>query len=170
MALAATDPAHCLARRTGWALHDAMPPTLPDRQRSDGLLLPAGRCADGRAHAAVARWPVALEPFVSDAARRSAAPCPGVDAGAATALRIAGLDDGAVLRAAPGQRRVEIRLAAQGQPTPADVYWLVDGEQRRRTRGTEPWRLRLEQPGRHAITAFDAAGRHHRIVVTLAGT
>ena len=34
-----TDPAHCQVHRTGWALNGGVPPTLPDRSRSSGLLV-----------------------------------------------------------------------------------------------------------------------------------
>ena len=168
LALNATAPGHCAERRSGWMLNGALPPTLPERGRSDGLLLAAGVCADGRAHAAQARWPAALEPFRADTA---ALPCEGRGLPAGTPLRITGLDDGAVLRPAPGVGTIDVALAVQGlgelRGPAAWVYWLVDGEQQHRSRGGEAWTLRLAQPGRHAITALDAQGRHHRITVTV---
>ena len=183
LALASTDPAHCLQQRQGWALNGAVPPTLPDRGRSDGLLWPAGVCADGSAHPAMLRWPVALSPFLADAgmAPDAASAQPGQpgceqDRVAATALQIVGINDGAVLRPAPGHRSIDIRLDALGQartptkpsvPTAPSLYWLVDGQQQPSSVGGRAWTLRLNQPGPHRITALDGQGRHRSVTVTV---
>lgn len=167
-ALEATAPEHCLERRSGWALYGALPPTLPERGRTDGLLRAAGHCADGRPHASQARWPAALEAFRSDTA---ASPCGERAAVSGLPLRIVGLDDGAVLRAAPGTNAIPVALSAQGQAEArggaAWVHWLIDGRHAQRSRGGEAWTLRLAEPGRHTITAMDGSGRHHRIAVTV---
>ncbi|WP_425500835.1 penicillin-binding protein 1C [Pseudaquabacterium terrae] len=167
LAFDATAPGQCAERRSGWALNGALPPTLPERGRSDGLLLAEGRCADGRPYPAQARWPTALDAFRHDVAP---APCGGA-AAPGTPLRITGLDDGAVLRAAPGAAAIDVAVSAQGQAEArgdaAWVHWLVDGQHARRSRGSESWTLRLSDPGRHTITALDSHGRHHRIAVTV---
>ena len=166
--LSATEPGHCLQRHSGWALNGAVPPTLPERGRGDGLLLAGGHCAGGGLRPARVRWPQALIPWRGAAA---AAGCAG-ELGA-TALRIVGLDDGSVLRAAPGRRHVDVGLSATGGreagPRGNAVYWLVDGAQQRRTRSGETWTLRLAQPGLHRITALDAQGQHQTLWVTVSG-
>ena len=169
LARASTDAAHCLQLRQGWALNGAVPPTLPDRGRSDGLLWPAGACADGVAHRAIARWPVALAPYLAGIDSSAAVACARA-ANAATLLQIVGVNDGAVLRPAPGGQPIDIRLDAQGQTGGAQapwLYWLVDGRQETRTRSGQGWTLRLTEPGRHRITALDSAGRHHSVWVTV---
>ncbi len=191
--LSATEAAHCEQRHSGWALDGAVPPTLPDRDGGAGLLLAGGACAGGNLRPAQVRWPSALAPWRAALAPWRASPAPrramfrpsrdgpppagcAGEAGAA-ALRIVGLDDGSVLRAAPGQRQVDVGLSAQGGQAPGAggpgalpaVYWLVDGEQQSRTRAGESWTLRLRQPGRHTITALDGQGRYQRIDVTVTG-
>jgi penicillin-binding protein 1C len=166
--LSGTAPAHCLQRHSGWALNGAVPPTLPERGRSEGLLLAGGHCADGDLRPALARWPQALAPWRSTSAATDCAGALG-----AGALRIVGLDDGSVLRAAPGQRQVDIGLSAEGGRVAGtagkSVYWLIDGAQQRRTHTGEAWTLRLAQPGGHTITALDAQGRYQTIAVTVSG-
>ncbi|RDI00549.1 penicillin-binding protein 1C [Caldimonas thermodepolymerans] len=159
----ATDPAHCLVRRTGWALNGGVPPTLPDRARSGGLLVSLAGC--GRSGHAV-RWPTALEPWLR-------APVPegcdrSLDGG--TALRIAGLEHGALLRPAPGRQHVDVHLSVLGTASAAQpVYWLVDGVQQRRASAREAVTLQFRSNGRHSITALDGQGRFHRIEVVVRG-
>jgi penicillin-binding protein 1C len=155
LSVQATAPRHCLVRRTGWMLDGAAPPTLPDRERSGGLL--GSGCAGG--DGPVARWPLALAPWVG-----AAAGCG--DAG--SALRISGLDEGSLLKPVPGQAEVEIRVSAQGGAAPGErLYWLLDGVQQRRSQGGEAVALRL-QPGRHALTLLDEHGRWQRVAFRVA--
>lgn len=157
----ATEPAHCHARRTGWALNGGVPPTLPDRTRSSGLLMSLAAC--GRP-GQVARWPAALEPWMRHTV---GAGCDqAMDGGAA--LRIAGLEHGAVLKPAPGQRQVEVHLTTLGAPAPTmPVYWLVDGLQQRRSAAGERVTLQFLHNGRRSVTVMDEQGRFHRIEVTV---
>ncbi len=170
----ATVPAHCHERRTGWALNGAVPPTLPDRGRTDGLLATVTACdASGRElpsgeRLTVARWPTALEPWHPDTSE--AAGCGAARGG--TALRIAGLESGAVLRPAPGQREVIVSVSTLGREksgSDPNVYWLVDGEQRHRGPAGESVKLSFTSNGRHAVTAMDATGRHQRVEVVVSG-
>lgn len=171
LAASSTAPEHCLVRRTGWALHGSTPPTLPDRHRTAGLLVRVPTCAGDSAEPhRQALWPSSLEPWgvqttvagcdPADPAHR-AAPPPGA------ALRIAGLEDGAVLRAVPGQTQVEVTLRALGAAAPAALYWLVDGIQRTRSSASTPVTLQFSDPGRHGITLLDDQGRFHRIDITV---
>ncbi|WP_028996270.1 penicillin-binding protein 1C [Azohydromonas australica] len=148
----ATAPRHCLVRRTGWMLDGAAPPTLPERERSGGLL---GRGCGADAET-VARWPLALAPWVG------ALPSGCGDGG--SALRIRGVDEGTVLKAVPGSGAVEISVSAQGDAgREARLYWLLDGVQQQRSRVGETVALRLEQPGAHTLTVLDDQGRWQRV-------
>ncbi|WP_066341352.1 penicillin-binding protein 1C [Azohydromonas lata] len=150
----ATAPRHCLVQRTGWMLDGAAPPTLPDRERSGGLLGPG--CADSSDGTPVARWPLALAPWVQG----SAGDCG--DGG--SALRIAGLEAGTVLKPVPGRAAVELSVSAQGDvPAREPLYWLLDGVQQQRSRVGETVTLRLEQPGTHTLTVLDGQGRWQRV-------
>ncbi|NML17674.1 penicillin-binding protein 1C [Azohydromonas caseinilytica] len=156
LSVQATAPAHCLVRRTGWMLDGAAPPTLPDRERSGGLL-GAGCGTEGQS---VARWPTALAPWVGAAA-------PGC-ADSGSALRISGLDEGSLLKPVPGQAEVEIRVWAQGDVAPGErLYWLLEGVQQRRGPAGEAVTLRLP-PGRHTLTLLDERGRWQRVAFRVA--
>ena len=152
LSASATAPRHCQVARTGWMLDGAAPPTLPDRERSGGLLGPGCAGGDGP----VARWPLALAPWVQGTADGCG------DGG--SALRIAGLDAGTVLKPVPGRTAVEVTVSAQGDLRGRDtLYWLLDGVQQQRSRAGEAVTLRLQQPGAHTLTVLDAAGRWQRV-------
>ncbi|MFZ5520810.1 MAG: penicillin-binding protein 1C [Pseudomonadota bacterium] len=203
----ATAAEHCAQRRTAWLLDGAAPPTLPERERSEGLLISAAACG-GPAHAAatavlapgpteraadqapaprspappspaasrpvhlsrpwansasaIARWPLALQPWVGEAAN----PCGAAAAGGR--LQIEGLADGAVLKPVPGQRGVVIQVRALGAATGRPVYWLIDGVQQARAGAGASVTLQLAQTGAHAITALDEQGRFQRIRIRVA--
>lgn len=159
----ATAPEHCVVHRTGWALQQTAPPTLPDRGRSEGLLMAGTACA-GRPLHDEARWPVALEPWVGRAASR----CATNDT--ATALRIVGLDTGAVLKPVPGRHSVELVVTAQGELASRErLYWLVDGQQQRRSQVGDSIALHFDKDGPHTVTVLDERGRYHRIEVLVSG-
>lgn len=152
LSMQATEPAHCLVHRTGWMLDGAAPPTLPERERSRGLLGPGCGAQGGT----VAHWPLALAPWVGAVATACG------DAG--SALRISGLDEGTVLKPVPGRSAVELTVSAQGDAgREARLYWLLDGVQQQRSRVGEPVALRLEQPGAHTLTVLDEQGRWQRV-------
>jgi penicillin-binding protein 1C len=171
-----TAPEHCEVRHTGWALQGTTPPTLPDRQRTDGLLVSGPGCGHGdkaapgtepaSASAALApahaRWPAALAPWVAGATELA-----GCSAGTSgTALRIVGLEPGAVLKAVPGRHAVEISVSAQGQSGPQQpLYWLLDGQALpgAAVHGNAPPPLQITQPGPHSLTALDERGRFARV-------
>ena len=161
-----TAPEHCVQRRTGWSLQGAAPPTLPDRARSEGLLVTeVEHCAEGAALRTHARWPVALEPWVRSPQQTRC----GTSA-SGTSLRIAGLENGAVLKPVPGRRAVEIVVSAQGQEAGGErLYWLLDGEQQQRSRTGEPVALQLAHNGAHSLTVLDERGRYHRIEFVVSG-
>ncbi len=150
--LESTDPAHCAQHRTGWVLQGTAPPTLPDRGRSDGPN-PSANCA-------VARWPVALAPWVGGEG-------PGCGGGAP--LRIVGLDAGAVLRPVPGARAVHLAVSAQGAGEATLLYWLLDGLPQQARLGGSGLELQLQQAGDHHLTVLDGSGRFARVAFRVAG-
>ena len=185
LAAASTAPEHCRVRRAAWTLGGTAPPTLPDRINSASLLSTAwvdtdtslrlrpGCTAGSDAHLVArpyARWPTLLEPWVtsewrSDADRIGwAAPCAKQDL--SRSLRITGIDNGSIIRATPEQRTAVVRVQALG--TPDNVSWLLDGRLVGSTNArSNGLRLSLAQPGDHALTALDAAGRYERVVFSV---
>ena len=176
-------PELCHVKRAAWALAGAVPPTLPDRMRAGSLreaawIDPASGyrvtpdCAPGALPREVARWPVHLEPWLDTSLlRRHAAlrwkPGCAMDGARGAGLRIAGLESGAVLRPAPQSARIAVSLSAIGGAQ--RVYWLIDGRYSQATRGAASVRVVFTENGTHAITAFDADGRHHRIEIVVKG-
>jgi penicillin-binding protein 1C len=193
----ATPPGLCQVRRTGWVLQGTAPPTLPDRDRSDGLLqvhwgqaAPAAAAsgvalADPAANPAAtpalpgqtgacaagtaARWPVALQPWLAPALRCDTAEGGADEAG--TPLRISGLGEGSRLKPVPGQRDVKVTVHAQGDgASSSTVHWLIDGQSAGRSRVGEAVQLRFGRDGRYRVTALDGRGHHHAVSVTVSGT
>ena len=176
-------PEQCHVKRAAWALAGGVPPTLPDRLRSSGLreaawIDPASGyrvtpdCEPGAQPREIVRWPVHLEPWLDATLLRQHAPPrwkPGcaADHAPGAGLRIAGLESGAVLRPAPQSHRIAVSLSAVGGTQ--RVYWLIDGRHSQVTRGTAPLHVVFTENGTHAITAFDADGRHHRIEIVVKG-
>jgi penicillin-binding protein 1C len=177
------NPELCHVKRAAWALAGGVPPTLPDRMRAGGLreaawIDPASGyrvtpdCAPGALSREIARWPVHLEPWLDTSLLRQHAalrwkPGCAADSTPGAGLRIAGLESGAVLRPAPQSARIAVSLSAIGGAQ--RVYWLVDGRYSQVTRGTAPVRVVFTENGTHAITAFDADGRHHRVEIVVKG-
>ena len=151
----ATPAGSCEVRHTGWVLDGTAPPTLPDRDRSAGLLRTAGGAP---------QWPAALQPWLGPRPRDAAQPD-------GTELRITGLSDGARLLPVPGQPVVTVTVQARGEgAASAMVHWLVDGQVVHRSAVGEAVRLRFSHDGRYRVTAMDGRGHHHAISVTVSGT
>ncbi|CAM3767766.1 penicillin-binding protein 1C [Roseateles saccharophilus] len=180
LAEAATRPDHCLQRRTAWTLDGAAPPTLPDRLQPGGLVEAAwtqGKtrvrpdCAASATPVEALRWPTLLGPFLDatqlDPVERLpwAAGCAPRTA-TSQALRIVGLEPGTVLRPAPGQRDVTLRLQAIGAQQ--GVNWLLDGQLvGSNDKAGALQLLTLQQAGAHALTALDGRGRWARVAFSL---
>ena len=179
-----TDPKHCHVRRSAWVLDGTTPPTLPDRVRGRGLLdtawissggvpqrwLPGCQPQEGVRLESYARWPALLESWInpswlSDLERLPvAAPC--TSQVTQRALRISGIERDSVLRPAPGHTRLSVEVRAVGGREA--VTWLLDGTVIGRTTHEAPrLRLLLSQPGPHALTALDDAGRFDRVTFSL---
>ncbi|WP_168649215.1 penicillin-binding protein 1C [Dyella marensis] len=167
-----TSPTLCRDRRTAWTLDGAVPPTFPERDVSawmGGLLtlrvdahqrrLSATCHGAGEHTVTLARWPALATPWLASAdAAASALPplAPGCEPDSlevANPIRIAGISDGAVLRAAPhSDAPLSITLRALG--TVEQVQWLVDGRLQGSSSGAAPMRVALPQAGMHQITAL----------------
>ena len=185
LAATSTAPEHCRVRRAAWTLAGTAPPTLPDRINSASLLGTAWvdtgtslrlrpGCAAGAGAPVTARpvvrWPTLLEPWIASEWRSDtdriawAPPCAKQDL--SRSLRITGVDHGSIIRATPEQRTAVVRVQALG--TPDNVTWLLDGRLVGSTDArSSGLRLTLAQPGEHALTALDAAGRYERVVFSV---
>jgi penicillin-binding protein 1C len=177
----ATEQGQCLQRRSAWALDGAVPPTLPDRLRPGPLAEPvwvlAGQrvqpgCAPQAERIPAVRWPALLGPFL-DAEQRhpmerlpwrpDCAPREPV----ANRLRVVGLEPGTVLRPAPGQAEVTLRLQAIGAQQ--GVTWLLDGQWMAASESAAAAQtLRVNRAGVHRLTVMDGLGRWARVEFQLA--
>jgi penicillin-binding protein 1C len=173
---AATLPAHCLQRRTAWTLDGAVPPTLPDRLRPGSLVeaawVAAGQrvrpdCDPAAARVELARWPTLLAPFLDPAQRDPVDRLPwrpgcAPRGGQGQALRVVGLEPGTVLRPAPGQRDVTLRLQAIGAQQ--GLTWLLDGQLAGSSEQAGAIQvLTLARAGSHQLTAMDGRGHWARV-------
>ncbi len=177
---ASTPPAHCLQKRRAWSLDATVPPTLPDRLRPGSLVetvwLADGHrvrpdCARDAERVQAVRWPGLLAPFIEPAQRDAAERLPWrVDCAPRSlqsgTLRIVGLEPGTVLRPAPGQRQITLRLQAVGAQQ--GVTWLLDGQQVGVNDGAVQ-KLTLDRDGLHRLTALDGLGRYTRLSFEVQG-
>jgi len=174
-----TPEALCRRLREAWVLDRTLPPTLlpgddPRPLRlafridpaSDKRLSPGCREHSGELRE-LARWPLLAEPWLSAGERRATQP-PALAAGCSeptellAALRIEGIEEGAVLAPAPPRREPpRLRLRAQGSD--ARVHWLLDGQLVGETQGRSTLELRLDSAGNRRLVAMDEAGRHASI-------
>jgi penicillin-binding protein 1C len=179
------DPAEeSLCHRTAlaWLLNDTAPPTFPDRLRggeartayevdaASGLRVRT-ECASGpRVRIETARWPAALESWLTADIRARALP-PAWDSrcsassGSGAGLHIVGLTHGEIIRR-PRDQPPLIRLELRGQQH-GQVYWLINGRLFARQPAEQPFIQRLEETGRVDITVMDDQGRYDRISVSV---
>lgn len=184
-AAASTPAALCRQRRTAWALDGALPPTFPER---DITAWSAGRltvrvdqlgqrlsatCHGKKEHPlTLARWPALATPWLDDddAAAAAVPPlAPGCAADSldvASPIRIAGISDGAMLRAAPNSHEA-LRVTLQALGAHGEVQWLLDGRLQGSSQGSAAMRIALPQLGAHTITALAQNGAFARITVTV---
>lgn len=179
------DPAEaglCHRQRLAWLLNDTAPPTFPDRLRrgemryqyevdaNSGRRVTAECSKQPRRQVEAARWPAALEPWLSGDLRALAYPPPWADgcqgqAEPAGGLRIVGVTNGEVIqRPRPDQPPV-VRLEVRGQRS--EVYWLINGQLAAHRPGSQPLIQRLPEAGRVDITVMDEQGRFDRVSVSV---
>lgn len=173
----------CRVRRAAWTLDGTVPPTLPDRVNASSLRetawidtagtrrLRPGCSAQGANWVAVpyARWPTLLEPWIerdwrAEAERLPLTP-PCHHAAPVRALRVTGIESGSVIRPAPGHPSAVVRVAVVGARE--GLNWLLDGRLVGTGHADSVLRLKLDQPGEHALTAIDGQGRYERVAFTV---
>ena len=176
---AAGQPADaCQRRMQAWVLDGVVPRTLPEREAhrwSAGLQrievdAASGRrlsadcpAAQGREVRHVARWPALASPWLSASERAAsrlpplAAGCADDGRGGAVAMRIEGVNDGALLMRAPGSAAPP-RLALRAVGVEGEVQWLLNGRLVGRTRGGQPLWRDFGEAGRQQLTALAADG------------
>lgn len=177
-----TAPEQCHQVRRAWVLHDAAPPTMPDRARQASLretvLVEAStgrrvtpQCAASRnletRAVEIAHWPRLTTPWLAPALM---AMSEGPPAHALCdkqkprheAIAIRGLDSGSVVRAPAGARR-EVALKLHADGAEGKVTWLLDGALVANAAANEPLTLSMVKNGQHDLTAVDASGRFARV-------
>ncbi|MEZ5469105.1 MAG: penicillin-binding protein 1C [Lysobacterales bacterium] len=175
-------PGFCHRRLDAWVLNNTVPPTFADRQSShwQGSLLQYWRDPSTRKRLnlsclkpdsrliTVARWPALAYPWLSTGLRRrSELPplAPGCIADEySTGLRIAGINDGSVLRT-PSNRRGPIRTQVQALGTDGEVRWLLNDRYLGKTQGPAMLDLEFDHSGDQRLVAIDPAGRYDGISV-----
>ena len=181
--LASASPAElCQQEKTAWLLNGSAPPTFADRLRGGSPRYTDYRDAHSgervRAHCApgpmvaveMARWPAALEPWLSASTRKRALPpawaaeCARTQAPEA-GLKIVGISDGETIRRAGSGRAPELRLEARGGQD--DLIWLINGRQIGRGGATRSLTQKFPDAGRYQITVMDDSGRYDRIEISV---
>ena len=181
---AASTPADlCRQRRMAWTLDGALPPTFPERDLTawsagqltiridnQGHRLSATCHAKNERLLTIARWPALATPWLDDddaaaAAVPSLAPgCVADSLDVASPIRIAGIGDGALLRAAPHSSE-PLRVTLHALGAAGEVQWLLDGRLQGSSQGSAPLRIALSQSGQHTVTALAKNGAFARITV-----
>jgi penicillin-binding protein 1C len=172
----------CHQERSAWLLNGAAPPTFADRLREGsarytdfrdartGLRVRAA-CAPGAMRAVeMARWPAALEPWLDTSTRQRALPPPWAPSCAfaqapEAGLKIVGIVDGEIVSGAGDGAPPMLRLEARGGQ--GENLWLIDGQPVGRSSAGRALTHVFAEPGRHAITVLDGAGRHDRVEISV---
>ncbi|HEY4529115.1 MAG TPA: penicillin-binding protein 1C [Luteimonas sp.] len=168
----------CQRRMSAWVLEGAVPPTLPEREArswnaglerievdaASGLRLGADCAAPHeRRERHLARWPALASPWLSARERTAsslpplAPDCVDDGRGGTRAMRIEGVNDGAVLLRAPGAARAP-RLALRAVGVEGEVQWLLNGRWVGATRAGQPLWREFGEPGRQQLTAMSGGG------------
>ncbi len=181
------NPGHCHRRFDAWALNAVLPPTFADRQVDSwkGAVMQFWR--DSRTlkrlnlsclneHAvlqSVARWPALAYPWLTGRVRalaalpELAAPCAADEFGAG--LRIAGINDGSVLRN-PSNRVGAVRASVKALGADGEVRWLMGDRWIAQSRADAPVEIHFERDGDYRLIAIDQAGAYAQLSVRVLGT
>lgn len=173
----ATASTQCQVKRRAWTLEGAVPPTLPDRVAATGYLQTiwvdeasglrtSPRCEVRGRSMQIARWPVALQPWLEGGALRAFAlpdwhpRCAALEKHRA-GIQLAGLENGAVLRPVPGRKGLDVNvrvLGAEGQ-----VWWMLDGVPVRQAGAAQALTLGFGRGGTHTLTVMDEGGSYDSV-------
>ncbi len=177
----------CHARRKAWIIDGVVPPTFPDGDSNvwtspvsevwvnpeNGRLVAPECMVEKKQRKKFARWPLALAPWLSSEIRRKSEPppvdpaCGAASVASSGALKLTGLRSGNILRRAGedgGAPRVD--LSALGAVE--DVYWIINGELKRKTSPGEVFAYQFDVPGEYEITAMDSYGNFDRVEIVVA--
>lgn len=174
-----TAPEHCHQKRSAWVLAQTLPPTLPDRLRSRGLLetiwldpqtglRTTPQCQPQAQALKIAHWPALLEAWLTiderkrygiSQAQQWQADC--AQAQTSQQVRLIGLQTGSRVRPVPGQKQVRLSLEAVGGQ--GQHYWLLDGKLVWRSANHKAGNLLIDSAGQHSIAMIDSAGHYASI-------
>ena len=180
----AVPTALCHQERTAWLLHDAAPPTFPDRLREGAARYTDYRdaatgqrvraaCAPGEMKSVdMARWPAALEPWLDGATRERALPPPWVPACAKAqapeaGLKIVSITNGETIRRAGNKNGAAPSLRLEARGGQQELIWLVDGVQVGRAPAGKALHHTFPEAGRHTVTVMDDSGRYDRVEISV---
>lgn len=171
----------CPLQRTAWILNGTAPPTFADRVRSGspayayhvdsttGLRVAPDCARHAFDRIETARWPASLEPWLDAGLRQRTLPPRWAPECAAhevsEGLKIAGLNNGEILRRAYGKDSPRARLEIRG--TREEVNWMVNGSLVARKNANAGQVIEFPRAGRYDITAFDDHGRYDRVSVSV---
>lgn len=179
-------PEACRKKREAMLLDGLAPPTLLDRASKASDALIAHFQVDARTGLRVSpgctnkpvveqqktRWPVLAEAWIGQVERDYnrlpgfAPGCAPEQPGPSESLRIEGLVNHTVLRAAPGSDEpVRVRLKAVGASGRVD--WLLDGRWLNELGPLQSFDLTFTRTGAQTITALDDQGRFGQIEVVV---
>ncbi|MET3108383.1 penicillin-binding protein 1C [Oxalobacteraceae bacterium GrIS 2.11] len=165
----------CQQKRLAWLLNQTAPPTLPGEHDppamrsvayldiATGMRVVPECTSRPYQQIEVARWPVLLEPWLTDTNQLPAWRSGCRSEHTAVALHIKGAVDRELLATSPGQPSPVLRLnahAANGQ-----VTWLVNGVYTASSEGEKAKLFELAKAGRYDITAIDQDGHFDRVTV-----
>ncbi len=175
----------CQERHSAWILDGMIPPTLPssnDSQRTPvtsiwlnpdtGLHIDSRCPVSHRVHQEIARWPLLLEPFLTEGQiRQSQLPkwdpsCPtSVTSSSDAVVKITGITTPTVLRHAGASKQPPtVSLAALGGE--GTYYWLVNGQVVQQTAPFhKKFRYQFQHPGEYKITLLDQGGHYDQVII-----
>lgn len=176
-----TEPEHCHQKRSAWVLAQTIPPTLPDRLRSRGLLetiwldpesglRTTPQCQAQARSQKIAHWPALLEAWLSSSekinfglslAQRWDPACAHLSHLMPQQVKIIGLQTGSKLRPVPGQKQIPLSLEAVGSQ--GQHYWLLDGKLVWQSAQRKLPNLIISESGPHSIAIIDSAGHYTAI-------
>ena len=172
----------CHVKRSAWILRDTIPPTLPDRLNSKGLieniwldpilgLRTTPSCYSKAQVREVARWPSLLETWLTVQQKQEfgllswAPDC--LQMNAVGSMKLMGIRSGSRLRATPGKNTLTVNVDAVGGS--GLHYWLLDGKQIGFATQRKDQTFQLNTAGKHSIAVIDAAGHFDSVEFVVDG-
>jgi penicillin-binding protein 1C len=171
-----TASGQCHVKRSAWILRDTIPPTLPDRLSSKGLIeniwfdpvlgLRTSPSCNAKAQIKeVARWPSLLETWLTVHQKQEfgllswSPDC--LQMNIIGNIKLMGIRSGSRLRATPGKKLLVVNVDAVGGT--GLHYWLLDGKQVGLATPRKNKIFQLNTAGKHSVAVIDAAGHFDSI-------